>query len=484
MEYLALVKEKLKKFNTWEVRHVPREQNTRADILSKLASTRKKGGHKSVIQEILPRPSIEKSTSLLDVNAIGDNSCWMTPVFDYLTTGKLPPEQKEASVTKRRACSYVLVEGKLYRRGFSIPLLKCVEETKVPEILQEIHEGINAQHLGGRSLARKALRAGYYWPTMQHDAKEHVKKCQKCQRHGDMHLAPPSDLKTMSSPRPFAWWGMDILGPFTVGSYQNKYLIVAVDYFTKWIEAKALAKITAFNILRFYKRNVLARFGVPQAIVTDNGTQFTDGKFQDFVAKLGTKQHFTSVEHPQTNGQAEAANRVILRGLRRRLGESKKRWVEELHSVLWAYRTTPHSTTGETPFRLTYRTEAVIPVEIREPSRRTEAPLDEEMNDEAMREELDLVEEIRSGAALREASLKQKIALRHDAKVIRREFQIGSLVLSRNQKDSREGKLAANWEGPYRVRDKIDNGAYYLEHLDGEPLARPWNAEKLKQYYS
>ena len=104
------------------------------------------------------------STSLLDVNAIGDNSCWMTPVFDYLTTGKLPPEQKEASVTKRRACSYVLVEGKLYRRGFSIPLLKCVEETKVPEILQEIHEGINAQHLGGRSLARKALRAGYYCP--------------------------------------------------------------------------------------------------------------------------------------------------------------------------------------------------------------------------------------------------------------------------------------------------------------------------------
>ena len=119
--------------------------------------------------------------------------------------------------------------------------------------------------------------------------------------------------------------------------------------------------------------------------------------------------------------------------------------------MLWAYRTTPHSTTGETPFRLTYGTEAVIPVEIREPSRRTEAPLDEEMNDEAMREELDLVEEIRSGASLREASLKQKITLRHDAKVIRREFQVGSLV---------------------------------LEHLDGEPLARPWNAEKLKQYYS
>ena len=158
-------------------------------------------------------------------------------------------------------------------------MLKCVEETKVPDILQEIHEGINAQHLGGKSLARKALRAGYYWPTMQLDAMEHVKKCDRCQRHGDMHLAPPNELKTMTSPWPFAWWGMDILRPFTVGSYQNKYLIVAIDYFTKWIEAEALAKITAFNILRFYKRNVLARFGVPQALVTDNGTQFTDAKF-------------------------------------------------------------------------------------------------------------------------------------------------------------------------------------------------------------
>ncbi|XP_050920524.1 uncharacterized protein LOC127138172 [Lathyrus oleraceus] len=225
--------------------------------------------------------------------------------------------------------------------------------------------------------------------------------------------------------------------------------------------------------------------GAKEALVTDNGTQFTDGGFQDFIASLGTTQHFTSVEHPQTNGQAEAANRVILRGLKRRLGEAKRAWVEELHSVLWAYRTTPpHSTTGETPFRLTYGTEAVIPVEIRTPTRRTEEPLDEEMNDETLRAELDLVEEIRSEAALRETTLKQKIALRHDAKVIKREFQVGTLVLRRNQKNPREGKLAANWEGPYRVRDKTSNGAYYLENLQGEQLARPWNAEKLRQYYS
>src|SRR3954465_11154725 len=385
-EYLALVRDKMKKFTKAEVEHIPREQNSRADKQSKLASTRKKGGNKSVIQEILPRPSISATPQTLQVLAIGDDHCWMTPVYNFLTKNELPADAKEASTIKRRACSYTIVENKLYRRGFSIPLLKCVDTSQASEILHELHEGINGQHLGGRSLARKALRAGYYWPTMQQDAKEHVRKCDKCQRHADMHLAPPNELKSLSSPWPFSTWGMDLLGPFPVGSYQNKYLVVAVDYFTKCIEVEALAKITSQNVLRFYKRNILARFGVPQAIITDNGTQFTDRKFQEFVDKLGTKQHFTSVEHPQTNGQAEAANRVILHGLKRRLGEAKKAWVEELHSVLWAYRTTQHSSTGETPFTLTYGTEAVIPVEIREPSRRTESPLEEELNDEAMKE--------------------------------------------------------------------------------------------------
>ncbi|XP_058722915.1 uncharacterized protein LOC131594725 [Vicia villosa] len=190
-EYLALVKEILARFRSAKVKHIPREHNARADVLSKLASTRKKGGNKSVIQEILPKPSTEIPSSLSLVNAIGDTSCWMTPVYNYLTSDLLPTDLKEASTIRRRACSYVLVENRLYQRGFSIPLLRCIDEGTVPHILQEIHEGINSQHIGGRSLARKALRAGYYWPTMQDDAKEYVKRCDKCQHFGDMHLAPP-----------------------------------------------------------------------------------------------------------------------------------------------------------------------------------------------------------------------------------------------------------------------------------------------------
>ncbi|GAU25844.1 hypothetical protein TSUD_31080 [Trifolium subterraneum] len=320
LEYLNLIKEKLAKFKETEVKHVPREHNSRADVLSKLATTRRKK---------------------------------MAPVYNFLKTNTLPADAKEAAKIKRRTCSYVLLDDKLYQRGFSIPLLKCVEETRMEFILQEIHEGINGKHIGGHSLPRKALRAGYYWPTMQRDTKDHVLKCDKCQRHGD------------------------------IGSKQNpSQKSVQHTYFVS-------------------SKEMCSQGSEPQVVVTDNGTQFTNKKFQEFLANIGTTQHFTFVEHPQTNGQAEAANRVILRGLRRRMRAAKGNWTEELHNVLWSYRTTQHYTTGETPFRLTYGTEAVIPVETGEPSPRIEYPHEEDINDELLREELDLVEELRIEASPR-----------------------------------------------------------------------------------
>jgi len=186
---------------------------------------------------------------------------------------------------------------------------------------------------------------------MLKDVKDYVNLCDKCQRRGDMHLAPPTELTSLVSPWPFAWWTIDLLGPFLKAASQLKYLVVAIDYSTKWIEAKPLAKIIAKNVLCFFKRNILARFRVPALVISDNGTQFTDQRFQDYLRSIGIKQSFTSVEHPpQANGFAEAANRVILRGIRRRLDATKTNWVEELHTILWAYRTTPHSTTGESPF--------------------------------------------------------------------------------------------------------------------------------------
>ncbi|MCI16727.1 gypsy retrotransposon integrase-like protein, partial [Trifolium medium] len=121
---------------------------------------------------------------------------------------------------------------------------------------------------------------------------------------------------------------------------------------------------------------------------------------------------------PQTNGQAEAVNRVILRGLKRRLDEANGNWAEELHHVLWAYRTTPHSTIGETPFRLTYGTEVVIPVELNELSWRTAYPLQEQNNSRALREELDVIDETRNFATIAESVVKKTSAQRYNKRLV------------------------------------------------------------------
>ncbi|XP_019418559.1 PREDICTED: uncharacterized protein K02A2.6-like [Lupinus angustifolius] len=149
---------------------------------------------------------------------------------------------------------------------------------------------------------------------MEKDAADLTRKCTRCQLFAGFHKAPLEELTTTQAPWPFYRWGMDILGPFPQATGQLKFLIVAIDYFTKWIEAEALATITSANIQKFSWRHIITRFGIPSAIVTDNGTQFADRRFQELLSGLRIKQHFTSVEHPQTNGQVDAANKVILKG--------------------------------------------------------------------------------------------------------------------------------------------------------------------------
>ena len=146
--------------------------------------------------------------------------------------------------------------------------------------------------------------------------------------------------------------------PFSPGKGQVKFLIVAVDYFTKWIEAKPLTTITAQQVQQFGWKDIICRYGVPHTIMTENGRQFIDKELVKFYTGLGIKHITSSVEHPQTNGQAEAANKVILVELRKRLDTAKRRWPEELVEVLWAYRCTPQSSTNESPFSLVYGTDA------------------------------------------------------------------------------------------------------------------------------
>ncbi|XP_072064442.1 uncharacterized protein [Arachis hypogaea] len=407
--YLEKINEYLGQFPKTEVRHITRELNSRADALSKLASTKPWENSRSLIQETLQEPSVMKADTKIDVLEVsGLDLDWMTPLIEYLKFDILLEEQKEAKKIQREAQHYTLVKSVLYKRGISTPLLKCVSTSKTEAVLDEVHNGICGNHFGKKSLARKVIRAGFFWPTLQKDAVNFVNKFQPYQMHANFHVTPPEEPICVTSPCPFAKWGLDLLGPFPQVPGQVKFLIVGVDYFTKWIESEPLATITAQKSRKFLYRNIITRFGVSHSITTDNSTQFTDSTFRSFMASMKIKHQFTSIEHPQENGQAKVANKIILAGLKKRLQEAKGAWAEELPQVLWAYRTTPHSTTGETPFRLAYGIEAVIPIEINEKSLRVRF-YDEVGNVQAHKEELELLPEVREQAKIKEATLKQRM---------------------------------------------------------------------------
>ncbi|RDX84093.1 Tf2-9, partial [Mucuna pruriens] len=311
----------------------------------------------------------------------------MTASFESFRLLHVPRDQNERADLLAKLAS---TRRGLQRQDFSSPLLRCVDPEEAEYVIKEVHEGVCGTHIGGRALAGKIARAGYYWPSLKIDCMDYVKRCDTCQRFADSHQTPAEQMHLVTSPWPFHKWGIDILGPFPLALGQLKFLMVAVDYFTKWVEVEPMATITTERVKRFIWKKIVCRFGLPAEIVLDNGTQFASSTTAKFYQELHIRQSFTSVEHPQANGQAEAANRVILRGLRRRLEEAKGRWAEELPQVLWSYHTTPHSTTGETSFRLTYGSEAVILVEIGEPSPRI-ALFDPTANEEELRTNLDLL---------------------------------------------------------------------------------------------
>ncbi|KAL0345728.1 UNVERIFIED_CONTAM: hypothetical protein Sradi_4404100 [Sesamum radiatum] len=147
------------------------------------------------------------------------------------------------------------------------PLLRCLSTEEGVHILREIHSGCCGAHAGTWTLANNALRAGYFWPTLKQDAKHLVSKCERCQKHSSLIHQPAEPLTTMFSPCPFTQWAMDIVGPFPVASGQRKFLLVAINYFTKWVEAEPLAHITEGEVMKFIWKNIVCRFGVPREII-------------------------------------------------------------------------------------------------------------------------------------------------------------------------------------------------------------------------
>ena len=169
----------------------------------------------------------------------------------------MPDEKKAARRLKVRVARFVLIKDILYKRGFSCPYLRCLGNEEADYVMREVHEGIYGNHSGSRSLVHKLVRVGYYWPTMQKDAEAYVKACDKCQRFSNIIRQPTEKLALMTTPWSFAQWGLDIIGPFPTAVRQLKFLVIGIDYFTKWVEAEALATIIEKNIRSFVWRCII-----------------------------------------------------------------------------------------------------------------------------------------------------------------------------------------------------------------------------------
>uniref|UniRef100_A0A2N9H888 Integrase catalytic domain-containing protein n=1 Tax=Fagus sylvatica TaxID=28930 RepID=A0A2N9H888_FAGSY len=423
MTYLSITKSLLSKFEFVQVEQVLSAPSTLIDTVDRVCGT-----------------NMEPS--------------WMDPLIAYLRDNCLPQDPKAANVIKRKA----------------------------PRFTRESVEAI----LGVDPWRTERMSQGYWWPFMQSDAVRYVRKCDKCQRFAPKIHQPARELNPLSSPLAFCSVGFRILWALSLVHQGNKrFLIVATDYFTKWVEAEPLSHIREVDTKRFLWKSIITRFGIPWAVISDNGTQFEGKLFKGFCSELGIRNFFSSPGYPQSNGQAEVSNKVILDGIKKRLEEAKGRWVEELPSVMWTHRTTKRRSTGETPFALAYGVEAVIPLEVGLPTTRTtEFDIDE--NESSLRMDLNLVEERRDMATIRLASYQHQMKRGYDKNIRPRSFQVGDLVLRKvvaNTRNPNDGKLGPNWEGPYQVTSFAGVGAYRLTDLDGKSVLRPWNICNLKKYF-
>ncbi|KAI9152788.1 hypothetical protein LWI28_001207 [Acer negundo] len=173
-------------------------------------------------------------------------------------------------------------DGYLYRKGKSLPLLRCIHLNDASWALDEVHQGDCGNHVAGETLAYQILIKGYFWLTIHQDAKQFAQSCEACQKTAKLHHLPPGRLSSISTPYPFAIWGLDLISPLPTASGQAKHVVVAIDYFTRWVEAKALVRITEEKTTSFAKDNIVYRFGTPMAIITDMGKQFENANFREF----------------------------------------------------------------------------------------------------------------------------------------------------------------------------------------------------------
>jgi transposase InsO family protein len=317
------------------------------------------------------------------------------------------------------------------------------------------------------------------------DATRIVRSCQGCQFYARQTHLPAQALQTIPITWPFAVWGLDLVGPLQKAPGGFSHLLVTIDKFSKWIKVRPLTSIRSEQAVAFFT-NIIHRFGVPNSIITDNGTQFTGKKFLDFYEDHHIRVDWAAVAHPMTNGQVERANGMLLHGLKPRiyndLNKFDNRWMKELPSVVWSLRTTPSRATGLSPFFLVYGAEVVLPTDLEYGSPRTNA-YDNRSNQTSREDSLDQLEEARDVALLHSTWYQQSLRRYHARGVRPQGFQVGDLVLRLHQGARGRHKLTPLWEGSFIIAKILKPGTYKLANKEGEVYSNARNFQQLRRFY-
>ncbi|XP_049413101.1 uncharacterized protein LOC125876043 [Solanum stenotomum] len=303
--------------------------------------------------------------------------------------------------------------------------------------------------------------AGYHQILMdEKDAEKncfhHPMGCHQCQIHSDLIHSPPLELHPMSAPWPFVAWGMDVIGPIEPkASNGHRFIFVAIDYFTKWVEAVTFKSVTKKAVVDFVHSNIICRFGIPKIIITDNAANLNSHLIKEVCEQFKIVHRHSTPYQPKENGAVEAANKNIKKILRRMVQRSRQ-WHENLPFALLGYRTTIRTLGGATPYLLVYGTEVVIPAEVEIPSLRiiVEAEIEDIEWVKSRLEQLALIDEKWLTSICFGQLYQQRMARAYNKKVRPRNFEVGQLVVKRilPYQDEAKGKFASNWQGPYVIK--------------------------------